>query len=160
MIFTSAMSLKGLENLDPVWKSFEIEFLSVFCLNNFEVISFVKCLYTKYLLVHRSKRDFAIIGWVYLNVNYFPEISWKEKENKINWKNLESRCFISTVVKHHIYIYIYIYIYVFTNPSARAGYDTRSIFKRSLTGLTSEFPSPRLVASARLKIQVCPTIYP
>ena len=38
-----------------------------------------------------------------------------------------------------IYTYIYIYIYIFTNPSARAGYDTRSIFKRSLTGLNSEF---------------------
>ena len=25
------------------------------------------------------------------------------------------------------------------NPSARAGYDTRLIFKRSLTGLNSEF---------------------
>ena len=25
------------------------------------------------------------------------------------------------------------------NPSARAGYDTRSLFKRSLTGLNSEF---------------------
>ena len=29
----------------------------------------------------------------------------------------------------------------FTNPSARAGYDTRSIFKWSLTGLNSEFSS-------------------
>ena len=28
---------------------------------------------------------------------------------------------------------------LFTHPSARAGYDTRSIFKRSLTGLNSEF---------------------
>ena len=28
---------------------------------------------------------------------------------------------------------------LFTNPSVRAGYDTRSIFKRSLTGLNSEF---------------------
>ena len=28
---------------------------------------------------------------------------------------------------------------LFTNPSARAGYDTRSIFKRSLTGFNSEF---------------------
>ena len=27
----------------------------------------------------------------------------------------------------------------YPNPSARAGYDTRSIFKRSLTGLNSEF---------------------
>ena len=30
-------------------------------------------------------------------------------------------------------------IYIFTNLSARAGYDTRSIFKRSLTGLNSEY---------------------
>ena len=28
-----------------------------------------------------------------------------------------------------------------TNPSARAGYDTRSIFRQSLTGLNSEFSS-------------------
>ena len=28
---------------------------------------------------------------------------------------------------------------IFTNPSARAGYHTRSILKRSLTGLNSEF---------------------
>ena len=31
------------------------------------------------------------------------------------------------------------FLYIFTNPSARAGYDTRSIFKRSLTSLNSEF---------------------
>ena len=31
------------------------------------------------------------------------------------------------------------YVIIFTNPSARAGYDTRSIFMRSLTGLNSEF---------------------
>ena len=30
-------------------------------------------------------------------------------------------------------------VILFTNPTARAGYDTRSIFKRSLTGLNSEF---------------------
>ena len=33
----------------------------------------------------------------------------------------------------------YIHLILFTNPSARAGYDTRSIFKWSLTGLNSEF---------------------
>ena len=52
-----------------------------------------------------------------------------------------------------VHIYIYIYIYIFTNPSVQAGYDTRSIFKWN-------FPSPRLVASPRLKNLVCPTIYP
>ena len=30
------------------------------------------------------------------------------------------------------------YLSMFTNPSARAGYDTRSIFKQSLAGLNSE----------------------
>ena len=30
-------------------------------------------------------------------------------------------------------------VIIFTNPSARAGYDTRSIFQRSLTGFNSEF---------------------
>ena len=43
----------------------------------------------------------------------------------------------------HTYICIgfsaYIIMILFTNPSARAGYNTRSIFKRSLTGLNSEF---------------------
>ena len=41
----------------------------------------------------------------------------------------------------------------FPNPSTQAGYDTRLIFKWSLT-------SPRLVSSPRLKNSVCPTIYP
>ena len=36
-------------------------------------------------------------------------------------------------------MYLYISVIIFTNISARAGYDTRSIFKRSLTGLNSEF---------------------
>ena len=30
-------------------------------------------------------------------------------------------------------------IILFTNPSAQAGYDTRPVFKRSLTGFNSEF---------------------
>ena len=30
-------------------------------------------------------------------------------------------------------------VILFTNPSTQAGYDTRSIFKRSLTGFNSEF---------------------
>ena len=34
---------------------------------------------------------------------------------------------------------VFVWVIIFTNPSARAGYDTRSIFKRSLTGLNSEF---------------------
>ena len=76
---------------------------------------------------------------------------------------INSRHYIQDTHTHththtHNYIYIYIYallrvcervyeiesladldIYIFTNPSTQAGYDTRSIFKRSLTGLNSDF---------------------
>ena len=45
------------------------------------------------------------------------------------------------------------WISIFTNPTARAGYHTRFIFKQNLTGLIPSFPSPRLVASPRLKNQ-------
>ena len=41
-------------------------------------------------------------------------------------------------------VYAIILLYIITlwylpNPSARAGYDTRSVFKQSLTGLNSDF---------------------
>ena len=38
-------------------------------------------------------------------------------------------------LQSHYYIHFQANPILFTNPSARAGYDTRSIFKRSLTGL-------------------------
>ena len=38
-----------------------------------------------------------------------------------------------------LYCIDYFPVTIFTNPSARAGYDTRLIFKRRLTGLNSEF---------------------
>ena len=50
--------------------------------------------------------------------------------------------------------YAYDHIY---QPSARAGYDTKSIFKRSLTGLNSE---PRLVASLRAEEPSLPYYLP
>ena len=43
------------------------------------------------------------------------------------------------IIINYIKPYNHLQIILFTNPSAWAGYDTRSIFKRSLTGLNSEF---------------------
>ena len=43
------------------------------------------------------------------------------------------------VLRDMVYCNMLWCIILFTNPSARAGYDTRSVFKRSLTGLNSEF---------------------
>ena len=48
-----------------------------------------------------------------VKVSQHPDHRFK----KLNWK----------IYKHSVFL--------FTNPFARAGYDTRSIFKRSLTGL-------------------------
>ena len=48
------------------------------------------------------------------------------------------------------------------NPTPPLGQDMThgQFLKRSLAGLNSDFPFPRLVASPRLKNLVCPTIYP
>ena len=61
---------------------------------------------------------------IYSKSFVFDRNVWKEKKK--------------TLTKQHKQL-IYEHIVLFTNPSARAGYDTRSIFKRSLTGLNSEF---------------------
>ena len=42
--------------------------------------------------------------------------------------------FLNRVIENHLEIYQRSYL-----PSAQAGYDTRSIFKRSLTGFNLEF---------------------
>ena len=47
-----------------------------------------------------------------------------------------STCLVASATKMPKYLYGSSYL---PNPSARAGYDTRSIFKRSFTGLNSEF---------------------
>ena len=53
--------------------------------------------------------------------------------------NMDYNNFITNTKIFKIAKVINIEIILFTNPSARAGYDTRSIFKRSLTGFNSEF---------------------
>ena len=50
-----------------------------------------------------------------------------------NWSKHQS--FVYTQLNDHLFICLS----YLPNPSARAGYDTRSIFKQSLTGLNSEF---------------------
>ena len=45
----------------------------------------------------------------------------------------------SCVTEKHEEVSSTFHLILFTQPPARAGYDTRSIFKRSLTGLNSEF---------------------
>ena len=47
-----------------------------------------------------------------------------------------------------------------TTPPLGQDMTQGQIFKQSLTGLNSSFPSPRLVASLSRKNLVCPTIYP
>ena len=51
----------------------------------------------------------------------------------------------------HIYIYIYIYIYIIPSLSAQDERDTRSIFKRSLTGLNPEFSFSYIGCDTKIK---------
>ena len=54
----------------------------------------------------------------------------------------------------------YLYIYVFTNPSARAGYDIRSIFKQSLTSFNSEFSFSSIICLTKAEEPSLPYYLP
>ena len=62
------------------------------------------------------------------------EVSWKLKESSF-YTNFSENLSANNGGKKNLKGVMIL----FTNPSARARYDTRSIFKRSLTGLNSEF---------------------
>ena len=55
---------------------------------------------------------------------------------------------------------VYVCEYAFTNPSLRAGCDTRSGFNRISTGLIQGFLSPRPAAIPKLNNTACIAIYP
>ena len=59
----------------------------------------------------------------------------------LNFGSLFHFYFARKYMKHPVVSLVYIYacLSYLPNPSVRAGYDTRSIFKRSSTGLNSQF---------------------
>ena len=68
----------------PFWKSdFSLKmywnWTSFSILNNLDRLSFIICLHTKSLLLHRPMHDFTKFGWIYRNVNYFVTINQKKK---------------------------------------------------------------------------------
>ena len=68
-----------------------------------------------------------------LNDKKTQDIVWK------NWRDVERRMERVREIRARDLMVICgircLFIIIFTNPSARAGYDTRSIFKQSLIGL-------------------------
>ena len=93
------------------------------------------------LIVIKEKKTFKIVDFAFL-ANHRVKLKESEKKDQYfdlarELKNMKET-FIpievgasGTVTQRLI---------LFTNPSALAGYDTRSIFMRSSTGLNSEFP--------------------
>ena len=65
----------------------------------------------------------------YAHVHIHPHIHTHVSVHTYNHIFTETNTYTSTHTR----------TYILTNPSVRVGYDTRSIFKRSLTGLKSEF---------------------
>ena len=77
-------------------------------------------------------------GAVNLNNSFISFCGDKESDYIISltfWERIVPLLFRLLVGDH----FNHDYLHIFTNPSAGAGYDTRSIFKRSLAGLNSEF---------------------
>ena len=71
----------------------------------------------------------------FLFLRLFLLFSIVSPRNTTNFKH-HSICKLDNIFKNNNAEYMFI---LFTNNSARVGYDTRSIFKRSLTGLNSDF---------------------
>ena len=67
----------------------------------------------------------------------FPEMSYKGTCAVQTWRNIFVDIWFYGGRRNGLYTCSMITI--FTNPSTRAGYNTRSILKRSLTGSNSEF---------------------
>ena len=71
-----------------------------------------------------------------------------------NELGLVLKCYLQSTRLQIIYIYIYIYIYRYKhlpNLSVRPGCDTESVFKRSLTGLISEYFFSKTGCPAKVK---------
>ena len=78
--------------------------------------------------------NFEQIDWI-IFLNSFINFSWQMHGHT----NISTKQYSLRIIGYFRKLLIKCSIIIFTNPSARAGYDTRSIFKRSLTGLNSEF---------------------
>ena len=121
------------EFLASVINHYYINGLHLFC-NSFELFCLQISSDAKYFFLSSPRH--CDQGLTVVIVYYFK--IWIKKEHNIIIRRVirshMDLMYIETPCTLSIYIYI-----LFTNPSARAGYDTRSIFKRSLTGLNSEF---------------------
>ena len=79
------------------------------------------CTLSTHSNTHRREGTYA---QKHINAHINSHASMKEKNTRIQWyRDIDTLRYVSYL----------------PNPSARTGYDTRSIFKRSLTGLISEF---------------------
>ena len=112
------------------------------CFRKIDIISF-KCLlffFTAFNGISQPKRKTLSIEFCVVSPH---AVKYKIKRTRnAQIIRLQNDINISETLCVCIYIYIYIYMFcffLFTNPSTRAGYDTRSISKQSLIGLNSEF---------------------
>ena len=87
-----------------------------------------------------SWRTYDLVGVQIYNFNIYMTFHKKE----LSCKDVKKEPFSvgrdkNTLQKDtHLPLKIVLWVYIFANPCTQAGYDTRSIFKRSLTGLNSE----------------------
>ena len=112
-------------------------------------------------ILHRANtlgKHINLFQWINSKVEWalLPLNSNRYRRRKIlfmwrGWVNICKRRI--NVTEYEQLLENYVQIIIFTNPSARAGYDTRLILSGVLQDWILSFPSPRLVASPRLKDQ-------
>ena len=94
-------------------------------LHNSRWITLKPCLSKNIILIHLNPYTCGLV-WFLCLMTYKTSLVISCQSHPSSWTVLEEFRRIWGLI-------------LFTNPSARAGYDTRSIFKRILTGLNTEF---------------------
>ena len=83
------------------------------------------------VILQRSDKNMMDMVCFLCLITYQPFMGYPMPKFSLNKKNSDTIQPIDGEIRRGLSI--------FTHPSARVGYDTRSIFKRILTGLNSEF---------------------
>ena len=94
--------------------------------------------FSKTWLIDKSLWIFTVLKLIYsfgMSITIQPPCLWGVEYADC----ISNRGLITLLSRVAWFCLLFNGISIFTNPSAREGYDTRSIFKRSLTGLKSEF---------------------
>ena len=136
-----------------VWNRIDYLIKRDLSLNNLQRLIYHKAQTTNQQTFDIVLKKSSIFVWWYWSLYIYTQTSILQYKNGwFSHTHSDIYIYISCVTSisyKRVYIYIYIYIYIY--PSARSGCGTRSIFKRNLTKLNSEFSFSKTGSHTKVK---------